>query len=259
MLLGFTISSFGCFHWLWDIISPVISSRSTELPIPAIISSSTASHEFDNKPGTYSSIPKTMNTRNYPPYQEAIALYPYERNRVEELSFQAHEVLEVITRPSNEADWWRCRNARGESGWVPRNYLVLMPASKNKEVLCDITDLVSKSCGRNDSRDTCRSPTYNVESELLRMVCAKRSKMASVFLAKPWFWGNLSRAECERMLGLFSVPGEFVVRDSESDVSWAICLTDKISDIFLHAFLCSWNPILFKSPESEWLVLSVVH
>lgn len=219
MLLGFTISSFGCFHWLWDIISPIISSRSTELPIPAIISSSTASHEFDNKPGTYSSIPKTMNTRNYPPYQEAIALYPYERNHVEELSFQAHEVLEVITRPSNEADWWRCRNARGESGWVPRNYLVLMPASKNKEVLCDITDLVSKGCGRNDSRDTCRSPTYNVESELLRMVCAKRSKMASVFLAKPWFWGNLSRAECERMLGLFSVPGEFVVRDSESDVS----------------------------------------
>ncbi|VDP71755.1 unnamed protein product [Echinostoma caproni] len=156
--------------------------------------------------------PTSMVTR-----ETALALYPYRRNHPEELSFQANEILEVIDRPTNQTDWWQCRTGQGEIGWAPRNYLLSLSGTDKKDGLRESNGLTSRSPGKFDQPEPCRSPTYNVDSELLRLAYARRSKLAKLFLAKPWFWGTLSRAECERMLKLFSVPGEFVIRDSESD------------------------------------------
>lgn len=55
--------------------------------------------------------------------------------------------------------------------------------------------------------------------EEVRLVFAMASPNASEFARKPWYWGVISRSECESILNNLAISGEFIIRDSESHVS----------------------------------------
>ncbi|KAG5850512.1 hypothetical protein ANANG_G00083260 [Anguilla anguilla] len=50
------------------------------------------------------------------------ALYPFSSGNDEELSFEKGEVMEVVEKPENDPEWWKCRKADGQLGLVPKNY-----------------------------------------------------------------------------------------------------------------------------------------
>lgn len=54
-----------------------------------------------------------------------IALYSFEGQEPTDLSFEKNEILDIIEKPQEE--WWEARNALGNVGLVPGNYLVRIP------------------------------------------------------------------------------------------------------------------------------------
>ena len=113
------------------------------------------------------------------------------------MSFAADEVLEVLDKPADDPDWWRCRNALGNVGLVPRNYIRVI---KNPP-------------------PPAPQPGGGRSSEEVRLAFANASATAAELAPKPWYWGVISRAECEAILTNLAVSGEFIIRDSESHVS----------------------------------------
>ncbi|CAL8099263.1 unnamed protein product [Calicophoron daubneyi] len=158
----------------------------------------------------------------------AKVMYPYIRNEPNQLSVNMNEVIEVIGKPS--PNWWQCRNHNGEVGLVPRNYL--MPISGNYAI----------PVRREEHTPLLRSLPHNtndlfIDGESIRLFYAKRSVLAVSMAPQPWFWGTVTRAQSENMLGLFAYPGEFLVRESESrprDLTISIRTMNKVRNFQIH-------------------------
>ncbi|KAG8137502.1 hypothetical protein E2320_004743, partial [Naja naja] len=52
-------------------------------------------------------------------------LYPFSSVTEEELNFEKGETMEVIEKPENDPEWWKCKNSRWQIGLVPKNYVVI--------------------------------------------------------------------------------------------------------------------------------------
>ncbi|KAF7262542.1 hypothetical protein EG68_00235 [Paragonimus skrjabini miyazakii] len=187
----------------------------------------------------------TSQSISAPPYatevsakERVITLYSFDRNQLEELSFEANEILEVIERPKLNGEWWRCRNSRGDVGWVPSNHLRLLrspqlntpqhdPQWNGSTEITPPTTQVTLSYGGYEQNSSVTSLQIHsppvpsdspndqrIDGEALRLTHALKSPNASRYIRCPWFWGQISRAECEHMLRHFSKPGEFLIRDS---------------------------------------------
>ncbi len=53
------------------------------------------------------------------------ALYPFSSGNDEELNFEKGEVMDVVEKPENDPEWWKCRKADGQIGLVPKNYVTV--------------------------------------------------------------------------------------------------------------------------------------
>ena len=116
------------------------------------------------------------------------------------------QILEVLDRPIDDPDWWRCRNVNGEMGLVPRNYV---------KQLTSTGALISKQAV-NPVIDQNKSTTINSDSgESVRLSYNRTGR----FKDRIWYWGAISRIDCESLLMTGGYLGQFVVRDSESHVS----------------------------------------
>lgn len=112
-------------------------------------------------------------------------LYPFSSVTEEELNFDKGETMEVIEKPENDPEWWRCRNARGQVGLVPKNYVVVLS----------------------------EGPALHAGSGPTGPARAGR------FAGREWYYGNVTRHQAECALNARGVQGDFLVRDSESSVS----------------------------------------
>ena len=112
-------------------------------------------------------------------------LYPFSSQSSEELSFEKGVLLDVIEKPKDDPDWWKARTPLGEIGLVPRNYV--------QEVDVIVEDEV----------DAEEPPPPQVTSP---------------FADEEWYHGKLVRVECEKLLQEYGKKGEFLLRDSESQV-----------------------------------------
>lgn len=125
------------------------------------------------------------------------------------------EVLEVLDKPKDDPDWWRCRNAVGNTGLVPRNYvrpITQSSAPSDAQSVPHAQSLSAHAATNNNNN--------HVESfDEVRMKFASGSITSNAFVDKPWWWGTISRSDCETMLSNLATPGEFIIRDSESHVS----------------------------------------
>lgn len=52
-----------------------------------------------------------------------VALYNFDAQNVEELSFKKGEKLDIIDHPAHDPEWWQARNSLGQTGLVPTNYI----------------------------------------------------------------------------------------------------------------------------------------
>lgn len=127
-------------------------------------------------------------------------------------------MLEVIDKPADDPDWWRCRNAVGNVGLVPRNYIRVIKNSL-PPALPPVRYSPSANAVAMAGTASQQVTAGGASGEEVRLVFAMASPNASEFARKPWYWGVISRSECESILNNLAISGEFIIRDSESHVS----------------------------------------
>ncbi|XP_030642839.1 cytoplasmic protein NCK2a [Chanos chanos] len=114
-------------------------------------------------------------------------LYPFSSVTEEELNFEKGETMEVLEKPENDPEWWRCKNSRGVVGLVPKNYVMVL----------------------SDGPGTDSGPS----SPHMNYMGPSRTGM---FAGKDWYYGNVTRHQAECALNERGVEGDFLIRDSES-------------------------------------------
>lgn len=120
-------------------------------------------------------------------------LYPFSSVTEEELNFDKGETMEVIEKPENDPEWWKCKNARGQVGLVPKNYVVVL----------------------NDG--PALHPSHAPQISYTGPSSSGR------FAGREWYYGNVTRHQAECALNERGVEGDFLIRDSESSVSSFCC------------------------------------
>uniref|UniRef100_A0A8C5GJM8 Cytoplasmic protein NCK2 n=2 Tax=Gouania willdenowi TaxID=441366 RepID=A0A8C5GJM8_GOUWI len=118
-------------------------------------------------------------------------LYPFSSVTEEELNFEKGEVMEVVEKPENDPEWWRCQNSRGMIGLVPKNYVMVL-----------------------DERPSL-PPAISAPPQS-RFVAPAHSGR---FAGRDWYYGNITRHQAENILNEKGDEGDFLIRDSESSPS----------------------------------------
>jgi NCK adaptor protein len=113
-----------------------------------------------------------------------VALYPFRAQNDTELSFEKGDRLEVIDKPADDPDWFKARNTQAQIGLVPKNYLI------------ELSQYLASEVGNK--------PNSGANAESL----AKQ----------PWYYGSISRMECDDVLAQRGIDGDFLIRDSETTV-----------------------------------------
>ncbi|XP_068438450.1 SH2/SH3 adapter protein Nck1 isoform X1 [Clinocottus analis] len=119
------------------------------------------------------------------------ALYPFSSGNDEELNFEKGEVMEVVEKPENDPEWWKCRKADGQLGLVPKNYVTVLDSASHK----------SAAGPAGPPTPDC---DYISPSSVGR------------FAGKEWYYGKVTRHQAEVALNQRGVEGDFLIRDSES-------------------------------------------
>ncbi|XP_077392331.1 cytoplasmic protein NCK2a [Festucalex cinctus] len=122
-------------------------------------------------------------------------LYPFSSVTEEELNFEKGELMEVVEKPENDPEWWRCKNSRGMVGLVPKNYVTLLeqPPGNSKPA----------------------SASVSPQNRHAAAAAARSGR----FAGRDWYYGNVSRHQAERILNERGDDGDFLIRDSESSPS----------------------------------------
>ncbi|KAI6173733.1 hypothetical protein M3Y98_01114100 [Aphelenchoides besseyi] len=118
-----------------------------------------------------------------------VALYSFDAQNAEELSFRKGERLDIIDHPAYDPDWYKARNANGEIGLVPTNYIEIV--ERNPNGIRATTSVAQKSYSG--------------------------PQLSGPYAQQPWYFGALSREQSDFELNARGMEGDFLVRDSESN------------------------------------------
>lgn len=150
-----------------------------------------------------------------------VSLYAFVSQNEEELNFKKGERLEIIEKPANDPEWWRARNCNGEVGLVPKNYV--------KVVTDDMELGMGPDANTNGPLNT-SNPLAGAQQQLANLSLASSATgggggaahgttTAPDLSNKPWYWGNITRHRCDTLLNERGSDGEYLLRDSETNVS----------------------------------------
>nr|CAD7394534.1 unnamed protein product [Timema cristinae] len=130
-----------------------------------------------------------------------VALYSFSSNNDQELSFEKGDRLEILDRPPSDPEWYKARNGQGQIGLVPRNYL--------QELSEYLTQPYRNRDGGGERQDSLdRRPDGP----------GVRGIERPHLMGKPWYYGNITRAQCDTLLNQHGHDGDFLIRDSETNV-----------------------------------------
>ncbi|XP_012678773.1 cytoplasmic protein NCK2b [Clupea harengus] len=121
-------------------------------------------------------------------------LYPFSSVTDEELNFEKGEIMEVVEKPENDPEWWKCQNVRGQLGLVPKNYVMVLSDGPAPGGTLQRPAVGGAGTQTGPSR-------------------------TGKFAGKDWYYGKVTRHQAERVLNERGVEGDFLVRDSESSPS----------------------------------------
>ncbi|XP_026062455.1 cytoplasmic protein NCK1 [Carassius auratus] len=116
------------------------------------------------------------------------ALYHFSSGNAEELNFDKDELMDVLEKPENDPEWWKCRKENRQVGLVPKNYVTVVQKTH-------------RELGNSGP------PTTNYDI---------KPSVDGMFGGKPWYYGKLTRHQAEMVLNQRGVDGDFLIRDSES-------------------------------------------
>lgn len=140
--------------------------------------------------------------------ETVIALYRFDGSNAEELSFDKGERLIILERPSGDPDWWRAQNSKGETGLVPRNYVQTLEDNE-----CETATSTSSSTPQSQSTSSL-SNTSNLS--VVGLSSRKQYRVSGPLADKEWYYGKITRQECEEVLRKYAEDGDFLIRDSET-------------------------------------------
>ncbi|XP_051990691.1 cytoplasmic protein NCK1-like isoform X2 [Xyrauchen texanus] len=121
--------------------------------------------------------------------QTVQALYNFSSRNDEELNFNKDEPMDVLEKPENDPEWWKCRKGNGQVGLVPKNYVTVVDKS-HKEL---------ENSGAPNPNYDCIRPSMNGK-----------------FGGRMWYYGKVTRHQADVVLNQRGVDGDFFIRDSES-------------------------------------------
>ena len=107
-----------------------------------------------------------------------------------ELSFDKNERLEIIDRPPSDPDWYKACNTSGQIGLVPKNYLIELSHYLTQDRTGQVSNgnesgYVISGGGANNGH---HANNHN------------NSEMLDDIKGQPWYFGTISRAECDVLL-----------------------------------------------------------
>ncbi len=135
-----------------------------------------------------------------------VALYAFKAQNDTELGFEKAERLEILDRPPSDPDWYKARNNQGQIGLVPKNYLI------------ELSQYLTQDVGSNGVSKNGNSVLVNNASAGGgggRPAPTNNDEIRNAL----WYYGQISRSECDGILSEKGLDGDFMVRDSETNVS----------------------------------------
>lgn len=160
-----------------------------------------------------------------------VALYAFNSNNDQELTFEKGDRLEIIDRPPSDPEWYRARNQQGQVGLVPRNYLqelndyLATPYRGNGTMGGGASGgggggAMNGSIERNGGGG---GGTLNGNSNNNNTISnngTNNNQMPTPNLAgKSWYYGAITRNQCDTVLNQHGHDGDYLIRDSETNVS----------------------------------------
>jgi hypothetical protein len=142
-----------------------------------------------------------------------VALYSFNSNNDTELSFEKGDRLEIIDRPPSDPEWFRARNQKGQIGLVPRNYVQELQEYLNTPYR-DGPDSLSR---RNDSGGSTMQSTHGTHGNHGNNGTSQLER--PILSGKSWYYGAITRSQCDTVLNSHGHDGDFLIRDSETNVS----------------------------------------
>eukprot|EP00093_Oithona_nana_P006746 06746.XXX_153920_151182_1 [CDS] Oithona nana genome sequencing. len=140
-----------------------------------------------------------------------VALYTFKAQNDTELSFDKNERLEILDRPPSDPDWFKARNTSGQIGLVPKNYLIELSQylTQNRSNSGQAgnggnSNNASSSVAASNNSNNGHSNHGDINHEDIK--------------GQPWYFGTISRAECDVILSEKGIDGDFVIRESETNV-----------------------------------------
>lgn len=151
-----------------------------------------------------------------------MALYSFTSNNDQELSFEKGDRLEIVDRPASDPDWYKARNNQGQVGLVPRNYL-----QELNDYLATPYRSGSAGNGNGNSSNNAASNGANSAGDSMERRNEGNNKPSQSsqpierpnLAGKSWYYGAITRSQCDTVLNGHGHDGDFLIRDSETNVS----------------------------------------
>lgn len=140
-----------------------------------------------------------------------MALYSFKSNNDQELSFEKGDRLEILDRPSSDPDWYKARNNSGQIGLVPRNYLQELNEYLSQPYRDGSGNGTLNDSIKRGNHEPYPSPHYPPQPN---NTMPDRPNLAG----KSWYYGAITRNQCDTVLNQHGHDGDFLIRDSETNV-----------------------------------------
>ena len=140
-----------------------------------------------------------------------LALYTFAGGKSGELPFNNGDKLELVVCDGDfsGSDWCRARNSRGDVGLIPCNYVI----SGN------ITQDGDWAASTPSSTPQSKSVSSMSNLSLVGPMGRRQFAVSGPLSDRDWYYGKITRQQCEDVLMRHADNGDFLIRDSESTVS----------------------------------------
>ncbi|XP_058979955.1 cytoplasmic protein NCK1 [Musca domestica] len=141
-----------------------------------------------------------------------VALYSFNSNNDQELSFEKGDRLEIVDRPASDPDWYKARNNQGQVGLVPRNYL-----QELNEYLSTPYRNNGGAAGNGNNATNANGDSIDRRADGMPQNSPPPMERPNL-AGKSWYYGAITRSQCDTVLNQHGHDGDFLIRDSETNM-----------------------------------------